>query len=149
MPFDGTAVRSGKVRSLLSQRTYYPLAQLRLDINDLLRKRIFVPGSREVGRLTWTNTATREDVTSIGFEADFLDPDDAWARLTYSANGALQHYRILISHSPCHYGGVRWWWKCPRSGRRVAKLYLPAGRFDFRGAGLLSVGVPQPEDNCP
>jgi hypothetical protein len=30
---------------------------------------------------------------------------------------------------------VRWWWLCPASGRRVAKLYLPAGAARFLSRG--------------
>jgi hypothetical protein len=29
------------------------------------------------------------------------------------------------------FGGVRWWFLCPLSGRRVAKLYLPLGGTVF------------------
>ena len=33
-------------------------------------------------------------------------------------------------------GGLHWWWGCPETGRRYAKLYLPNGgrRFLSRGA---------------
>ena len=48
-----------------------------------------------------------------------------------------QHYQVNLVATPCGFGGVRWWWVCPQTGRRVRKLYLPAGgsRFLSRGPG--------------
>ena len=90
-----------------------------------------VLGDYRAGSLTWTRAATGEKVASIGFDACLLDPDAAWVRLHYSANGRAEDYRVWLSRCPCHYGGHRWWWICPRSGRRVAKLYLPPGATVF------------------
>src|SRR6266851_7819267 len=105
---------------------------LTLDINEVFRKRIImVLGEYRAGSLTWTRAATGEKVASIGFDACLLDPDAAWVRLHYSANGRAEDYRVWLSRCPCHYGGHRWWWICPRSGRRVAKLYLPPGATVF------------------
>ena len=44
---------------------------------------------------------------------------------------------VELESTPCHFGGVRWWWVCPVSGRRCAKLYLPNGGslFASRGPG--------------
>jgi hypothetical protein len=86
-----------------------------------------VPGDQTFGGLAWYDIATGEKVASIGFEACLLNPEAAWARLYYSANGRPEDYRVRLVTSPCHYGGHRWWWICPRSGWRVAKLYLPPG----------------------
>jgi hypothetical protein len=104
---------------------------LRLDINDLLRKGIIVPGAFGGGSLTWTNTATGEKRAEIGYEVSLVEADDAWARLHYTVNCVPQDYRVRITSSPCQYGGRRWWWRCPRSGRRAAKLYLPPGASVF------------------
>ena len=35
--------------------------------------------------------------------------------------------------TPGSFGGRRWWFRCPRSGRRIAKLYLPNGAIRFAG----------------
>jgi hypothetical protein len=48
-------------------------------------------------------------------------------------------YRVALAWTPCRYGGRRWWFICPRTGRRAAKLYLPYGAQRFwsrRGYGL-------------
>jgi len=77
---------------------------LKLDINDLFRKRVIVPGDHRAGSLTWTRVATGEAIASIGYVANLMDPDDAWVRLHYSANGTPENYRVRLATSPCHYG---------------------------------------------
>lgn len=32
---------------------------------------------------------------------------------------------VYLHSTPLNFGGVRWWFSCPRCGRRCAKLYLP------------------------
>jgi hypothetical protein len=39
----------------------------------------------------------------------------------------MNDYQILLDRTYPHGGGVRWWFLCPRTGRRAAKLYLPLG----------------------
>lgn len=46
-----------------------------------------------------------------------------------------RNQRVELESTPCHFGGVRWWWVCPMSGRRCAKLYLPNGGNLFAGRG--------------
>ena len=36
---------------------------------------------------------------------------------------------ISITYTPCHYGGARPWFGCPRCGQRCAKLYFCEGSF--------------------
>ena len=95
---------------------------LTLDINRLIRQRCIVPGNHLAGTLTWGN-----NVASIGYGASLVSPETAWVRLHYSANSMPEDYRVQLVTSPCPYGGRRWWWICPRSGRQVAKLHLPPG----------------------
>jgi hypothetical protein len=40
--------------------------------------------------------------------------------------------RVGLTYTPCHYGGARAWLLCPRCGRRVARLFMRAGRFACR-----------------
>ncbi len=35
--------------------------------------------------------------------------------------------QLVTTHQP--FGGRRWWFVCPRTGRRAEKLYLPNGAF--------------------
>ena len=40
-------------------------------------------------------------------------------------------YMVRLITSPQPFGGVRWWFECPRTGRRAVKLYLPLGGHQF------------------
>jgi hypothetical protein len=61
-------------------------------------------------------------------------------RLMYSLKSlnADLDYTIRLETTPCHLGGVRWWFRCPlsRNGvacdRRVRKLYLSGKYFGCR-----------------
>jgi hypothetical protein len=39
--------------------------------------------------------------------------------------------RLRRVATPQPFGGRRWWFLCPRTGRRVTKLYLPDGALTF------------------
>jgi hypothetical protein len=40
-------------------------------------------------------------------------------------------YRVPLLWTVPTYGGRRWWFQCPRTGRKVTKLYLPNGGWYF------------------
>jgi hypothetical protein len=108
---------------------------LTLSLSKLLRDRLFRPGCAWSGSLIWTNTATGEQVGSIGYEAH-LGQDSGQVRLKYTTtrwDGEKREsdYWIQLETMPQHFGGRRWWFVCPRTGRRAAKLYLPNGAFTF------------------
>ena len=62
-----------------------------------------------------------------------------WIWLIYAITDGMTGERSVLSYSvrldttPCHYGGVRYWFLCPllvdgaACGRRVGKLHLPPG----------------------
>ena len=39
--------------------------------------------------------------------------------------------RIRLTSTVPTYGGRRWWFRCPRTGRRTTQLYLPNGGWHF------------------
>ena len=47
----------------------------------------------------------------------------------YTGEKTKMEYKVDITDTPCHLGGVRYWFICPlrNCGRRVGKLYLPLG----------------------
>ncbi len=102
-----------------------------LDINQLIRRRCFRPGQHTIGTVTWTNTRTGEQTASIRYEAAMASAEASWVHLRYAVDDVPQDYRVRLEVTSCHYGGCRWWWICPVSGRRVGKLCLPPGAKMF------------------
>jgi hypothetical protein len=51
-----------------------------------------------------------------------------------------QCYRVRLLSMPQHLGGVRWWFECPRTGRRCVKLYLPRGGHRFWSRAAYRLG---------
>lgn len=103
-----------------------------LSIAALVKKKALVPGSWTRGSWQWSYEGS-EPHAKIGYEANMVDLDAAWLKVTYTASGNPVDYRVRLVSSQPTYGGRRWWFLCPlvrQDGgppRRVAKLYLPPG----------------------
>lgn len=41
--------------------------------------------------------------------------------LEYKLKDRLYHYSIQLTTMPCHYGGLRYWWLCPKCGKRCRR----------------------------
>jgi hypothetical protein len=96
------------------------------------------PGPYVAGTIPWTLTRTGEERANISYVANLVDPADAWVRLIYTsttrAYGAKldNDYRVRLETTRPNFGGLRWWFLCPITGRRVGVLYLPGtGRTVF------------------
>jgi hypothetical protein len=72
----------------------------------------------------------------VAIRVDISDPSDAFIELTHQTRDHREGNRTvtdrvrLIWTVPT-YGGRRWWFQCPRTGRRTTKLYLPNGGRHF------------------
>jgi hypothetical protein len=81
--------------------------------------------------MKWNLTRTGEVTATIGYDANLTDSGAAWLRLHYTsaarAAGAKvdRDYRIQLETARPHYGGLRWWFRCPVTERRARGLYLP------------------------
>lgn len=76
-----------------------------------------------------------------------LHADHGTARLQFdiaqpSHRTGPRDQTVSLETTPCRFGGVRWWWVCPATGRRCATLYLPNGGdlFLSRGRGGYRLG---------
>jgi hypothetical protein len=89
--------------------------------------------------LTWTRKLSGR-TNSIGIVVDVLS--EPYVKLSYtitdrnSGEKTDYDYKVGLTTTPCHYGGVRYWFICPLStngvycGRRVGTLFLaPGGRY--------------------
>jgi hypothetical protein len=114
-----------------------------IDTQRWVRDGIIAPHVYQVGGWQWSDGRTGEKTASIVYQVETQERG-GWVRLSYTAT--LWHdkehprnldYRIPLVTTPCHFGGVRWWFIClggkeaPGCGRRVRKLYLPPGGLYF------------------
>jgi len=96
-----------------------------------LRRRGFLkPGQQISGNWTWSRNGERTG--SIGFTIDLTDPVGGIARLDYAVNGEARLRTIEIEAAPCRYGGFRYYFRCPQSGRRCEILCCVGGEFAAR-----------------
>jgi hypothetical protein len=102
-----------------------------LTLRRLFDQGLLRPGYAVAGTIRWTLVATGEERATIGFDANLRAGDEGSIRLHYTINGAPQDYTVSLATSPCNYGGKRWWFICPASGRRCLKLHLPPGGTIF------------------
>jgi hypothetical protein len=106
-----------------------------LSIAELLCERILVPGVAQRCNWSWPGCNAK-----IQIDSDLLNDVHATVCLRYIAAGEPINTWIFLAVTKPRFGGRRWWFKCPETGRRVAKLYLPPGevRFASRQAYALS-----------
>jgi hypothetical protein len=108
---------------------------LTLNLSTLLRDRLFQPGCFQNGSIMWTNAKTGERDGSISYEA-YSRQESGRLRLKYTTtqgNGERCEldYWIKLVTTPQPFGGRRWWFICPRTGRRATRLHLPDGASTF------------------
>ncbi len=108
---------------------------LTLSLPKLIRDGLFRPGCAWGGSIVWTSTRTGERVGSIGYQAQ-LGEEDGRVRLYYTTTRwggerVASDYSVALTTTAQPFGGRRWWWICPRTGRRVLKLHLPSGALTF------------------
>lgn len=105
---------------------------LRLDINKLKRDGMLSFNSWRSGRLIWTRVSTGEEIGSIGYETNILNPDDMWMRIHYThtpygADPIKMDYKIKLTTTQPNFGGKRLWFVCPLMGKKTTVLYSPSG----------------------
>jgi hypothetical protein len=106
-----------------------------LDLNRLIRDRLFRPGTWS-GSIIWSEVDSGRKVACIGYEAH-MGEERGWVRLrytktnTWSGQKTHQDYCIDLATTPQPFGGRRWWWVCPWRDGLVAKLYKPAEGWIF------------------
>lgn len=109
---------------------------------------IMIAGTPNKGRFdkpiscggTWQWTRDGKTTALIGYAIRQTAQDHAMLELSYRISGEAISYSIQLMAQPCRFGGWRWFAFCPRTSRKVSKLYLPNGakRFLSRQAYRLS-----------
>jgi hypothetical protein len=96
-----------------------------VSVAALVRAGYLREGLRRVGGWQWQGNDARP-AASIGLELDLVPPAFRYC-LAYTIGHKSEPVRQTgaMVTTPLHFGGVRWWFACPRCGRRCGKLYLP------------------------
>lgn len=101
-----------------------------LDIRKITRKGLLVPGSS----LGWQWTVNDRPVASIRI---WVDRESLVLSYRMKSTGEVVEQRVQMHTTPCHLGGQRHWFTCPRCSKRVAVLYAPGRYFACRQCGGL------------
>lgn len=93
--------------------------------------RALIAGHRGTGTLHFD-----EGTFPVAITIDACDPSDPFVELAHSTRDAREadhtvRDRIRLVWTVPTYGGRRWWFECPRTGRRTTKLFLPNGGWHF------------------
>jgi hypothetical protein len=100
---------------------------LRLSLKRLFKQGTLVEGRYTSGSLTWRN-GSKDVLGSILYEADMQNSEAATFIASFSYNKAPMVKRIVRMHYTVpHYGGRRWWFVCPVTGKRCSHLYIREG----------------------
>ena len=118
------------------RRTYTDTIEdcLVFDLPMLMRRGWVCHGRIGSGQLSWTERG--RPCASIGYRYD-LTPQARWElRLSFActrdrgvSRQVEQHIALTLTRP--NYGGVRWWMRCPVTGKRATKLYMPPGSDQF------------------
>lgn len=114
-----------------------------LNINKLLRDGL-LQNKLSSGTLTWSNVRTGEKTASVLYHLN-RNEIDGQLRLEYRStryDGHIQEmgYEIGLQTTTQRLGGVRWWFTCPKTWQRCAKLYLPSGAYSFASRQAYRLG---------
>lgn len=119
---------------------------LSLDLAWLMRLGPIRDGQAGSGEVVWSYGTER--VARIRFRLDFRRSDKARLILNYALAQSDGSYKpttqiFALTSTEQHFGGRRWWMRCPVTGQRVRTLHLPMGsdRFVGRNAAGLAYRV--------
>ena len=100
---------------------------LTLNIDQLIKARFLIPGSRTSGRIDWTFGRTGQSAAAVGYESQLALPN-AYLRLYFTVSDPIRgeshsiEQEIRLTTTRPRFGGVRWWFICPHSGGRVGRF---------------------------
>lgn len=100
----------------------------RLDVREFARRKLLDTEQF----FSWSWNRGGEPTGSIRVK---VHPQSAvYLRYSITGDGEARHIddRVNLINKPCHFGGTRPWFQCPRCARQVAVLYMRSGRFACR-----------------
>jgi hypothetical protein len=103
-------------------------AGLRLDLNRLARRGFIERGASTRGRGIRFTSSYWGEVASGEVSADM---SGEWGGSFTIALDIQRPQSIHLVAKPRHFGGVQWYFVCPKTGRHVSVLYRPPGAVQF------------------
>jgi hypothetical protein len=101
---------------------------LKLDLNQLVRDGIVVPGVVTAPRTTFWQVAGSRDVVGVAVITANLT-DLACPRFRIRMRGLDQTIDLIAQQR--QFGGVQWYFQCPVLGLRASVLWKPPGAKKF------------------
>lgn len=110
--------------------TYESCGSLVLTTTTLARAGLRA-GMMGAATLTFAN---RGEPFPVSITIDTTDAHFPFIHLSHARRShapGCETYRVPLQTTPQPFGGVRWWFQCPRTGRRCTTLFLPRGGHQF------------------
>ena len=95
---------------------------LKLDLAEPELRAAFNPNRLNSGEISWRQFG--EQIAAIAFT---WTGSNATLILCWRSCGEARRQVINLVATEPHFGGRRWWFRCPVTGNRARVLYLPAG----------------------
>lgn len=99
-------------------------------------------GQAGSGEIKWSRDGIA--LGALHFRLDLLEAETALLMLNYTlatSDGKIKPVQQMIALTafPQHFGGHRWWMRCPVTGEKVRILYLSPGSDRFAGRKALGL----------
>jgi hypothetical protein len=111
-------------------------SSITLDLSRLFKTGWLKIRATTMGTLRWLAASTGDEIASVDFESR-LGEEAGYVKLRWTATDLLTGEKrrcenhIALTTKPQAFGGRRWWFICPRTGRLVSRLHLPCGAYSF------------------
>ena len=113
-------------------------AALWLDLRVMRRQGFLVPGAVVSGVQRWTRVATGKESGAVNVTVNLADPDAGFVVVRFNLNDQPKVQTIDLTSTAMRYGGQRYYFLCPKHGRRCEVLPMVDGVFASRQAGRLA-----------
>jgi len=111
---------------------------LRLDLRVMRRQGYLVPGAVTSGVQRWHWAATGQESGSVSVSVNLVDPASGSLTIRFNLNGEPKVQTIDLVSVPMRFGGRRYYFLCPKHGRRCEVLPSVGGVFASRQAQRLT-----------
>ncbi len=113
-------------------------AAIRLDLRVMRRQGFLVPGAITSGVQRWHRVGTGQETGAVSVSVNLADPAAGFVVVSFSLNGEPRSQQIQLASRAMRYGGRRYYFVCPKQGRRCEVMPLVGGVFASRQAQRLT-----------